>query len=150
MHGQSDTATTPQEYIAELEEPRREQVQRVHDLIHRAAPKLTPHIDHGTIGYGTTPLVLASGRGMMPVIGLASNKRAISLYFNTRAPSGVYIAESYENQVPGANVSKYCVRFTRLDRVDETVLREMVKAACRSTLDPRTFSSNAERSTPLG
>jgi hypothetical protein len=133
MQGRSDTATTPEEYIAGLEGPRRAQVRRVHDLIRRAAPKLTPHIDRGMIGYGTVPNVLASGReDVMPVIALASNKRSISLYFNTRTPKGVYIAESYKGRVPGANVSKYCVRFTRLDRVDETVLQEMVKAASRS------------------
>ncbi len=139
MHGMSDTAATPEEYIAELEEPRRGQIQQLHDLIRHAAPNLEPHIDTGVIGYGTMHYVYASGReGDCAIIGLASNKRSISLYFSTQAPGGGYLAESYKDRLPAADVGKSCVRFTRLDQVDRTVLREMVKAASKSKVDPRT------------
>ncbi len=138
MHGTSTTATTPQEYIAELEEPRREQIQQLHDLIRKAAPKLQPRIDMGMIGYGTMHYVYESGReGDCPIIGLANNKRAISLYFNTQGPDGGYLLDSFRDQLPEADVGKGCVRFTKLDKVDASVLREMVKTASRSTLDPR-------------
>ena len=138
MHGMSDTATTPEQYIAELDEPRRGQIQQLHDLIRRTAPKLEPHIDMGMLGYGRMHYVYASGReGDCPIIGLASNKRYVSLYFNTQAPDGGYLAEAYKKQLPGADVGKGCVRFARLDRVDGSVLREMVKAAARSEHNPR-------------
>ena len=137
MHGTSDTANTPEGYIAELAEPRRGQIQRLHDLIRRAAPRLEPHIDMGMIGYGTMHYVYASGReGDCSVIGLANNKRSISLYFNAQAPGGGYLAEAYKDRLPAADVGKGCVRFTQLDRVDETVLREMVRAASKFKLDP--------------
>lgn len=138
MHGMSDTATTPEQYIAELDEPRRGQIQQLHDLIRRTAPKLEPHIDMGMLGYGRMHYVYASGReGDCSVIGLASNKRHISLYFNTQGPDGGYLAESYAEQLPTADVGKGCIRFTRLDRVDGSVLREMVQAAARSGPNPR-------------
>ena len=138
MHGQSTTATTPQEYIAELEEPRRGQIQQLHDLIRKAAPKLQPHIDMGAIGYGTMHYVYESGReGDCSIIGLANNKRAISLYFSTQGPDGGYLVDSFRDQLPEADVGKGCVRFTKLDKVDLSVLREMVKTASKSTLNPR-------------
>ena len=138
MHGTSETAATPEEYIAELEEPRRGQIRRLNDLIRRAAPKLEPHMDMGVIGYGTMQYVYASGReGDCAVISLASNKRSISLYFNSQAPGGGYLAEAYRDRLPGADVGKFCVRFTRLDQGDETALREMVKVASKSKLKPR-------------
>ena len=90
------------------------------------------------IGYGTMHYVYASGReGDCAIIGLASNKRSISMYFSTQAPGGGYLAESYKDRLPAADVGKGCVRFTRLDQVDETVLWEMVEAASRSKLNPR-------------
>ena len=138
MHGRSETAATPEEYIAELDSPRKEQIQQLHDLIRREAPSLEPHIDMGAIGYGRMHYVYKSGReGDCAVIGLASNKRAISLYFNTQAPDGGYLAASFEDRLPRADVGKGCVRFTALDTVDTEVLREMVAAATASTLNPR-------------
>ncbi len=80
----------------------------------------------------------ASGReATAPIIALANNKRSISLYFNTQAPDGGYFAESYRDRLTGADVGKGCVRFTRLDKVDATILREMVESAAASTVNPR-------------
>lgn len=138
MHGQSETATTPEEYIAELDSPRKEQIQQLHDLIHQQAPSLEPHIDMGAIGYGRMHYVYESGReGDCAVIGLASNKRAISLYFSTLGPDGDYLPASFKDRLPRADVGKSCVRFTTLDKVDTDVLKEMVAAASASTLNPR-------------
>jgi len=138
MHGQSETATTPEEYIAELDSPRKEQIQQLHDLIREQAPSLEPHIDTGAIGYGRMHYVYKSGReGDCAVIGLASNKRAISLYFSTLGPDGDYLPASFKDRLPRADVGKSCVRFTTLDKVDTDVLKEMVAAATASTLNPR-------------
>ena len=92
----------------------------------------------GMIGYGTMHYVYESGReGDCAVIGLANNKRAISLYFNTQGPDGGYLVEGFKDQLPGADVGKGCVRFTKLEKVDTAVLREMVKTASKSSLNPR-------------
>ena len=43
---------TPDAYIAALEEPRRGDVQRVHDLIRETLPELEPNVDGRMLGYG--------------------------------------------------------------------------------------------------
>jgi len=43
---------TPDDYIAALEEPRRADVRRVHDLIRETLPDLEPNVDGGMLGYG--------------------------------------------------------------------------------------------------
>ncbi len=42
----------PEEYIAALDEPRRSEIQQLHDLIRSTLPDLEPHIRSGMLGYG--------------------------------------------------------------------------------------------------
>jgi len=53
---------TPDDYIAALEEPRRADVRRVHDLIRETLPDLEPNVDGGMLGYGRYHYRYASGR----------------------------------------------------------------------------------------
>ena len=43
----SSTATTPDQYIAQLDESRREQIGRLHDLIRTTVPDLEPYMESG-------------------------------------------------------------------------------------------------------
>ena len=80
MKGQIDVET-PEEYIAALDEPRKSEIQRIHDLIRETVPDLEPHIRSKMIGYGTYHYKYASGReGDWFKIGLASNKNYISIF----------------------------------------------------------------------
>jgi hypothetical protein len=68
-------ATTPQEYIAALDEPRRTRVQQLHELIQSNAPALEPYMESGMIGYGRSHYRYASGRERdWCRLGLASNQ----------------------------------------------------------------------------
>ena len=72
---------TPDEYIEQLDEPRRSQIRELHELIQATVPELAPHVQSGMLGYGSYHYVYASGReGDWPILGLASRKRYISLY----------------------------------------------------------------------
>lgn len=64
------------------------------------------------------------------MIALASKKRYISLYVAC-ADEGVYVAERFAQRLPGADVGKSCVRFTRLKDVDLEILRELLEEAVR-------------------
>jgi uncharacterized protein YdhG (YjbR/CyaY superfamily) len=126
------TAKTPEQYIDRLEEPRRDDVRRLHDLIRKTVPKLEPYMEYGMIGYGRFHYRYASGReGDTCTIGLASNKRYISLYVVAEDGKGGYLAESYRDRLPKADIGKSCVRFKHLEDVDEKVLREMIRAAAK-------------------
>ena len=124
-------AAPPEEYIAGLEEPRRSEIQRLHDLIRETLPELEPNTDGGMLGYGRFHYRYASGReGDASLLALSSRKRYISLYVLC-TDDGAYLAERYVDRLPKASIGKSCVRFKRLDDVDVDVVRELVAEAGR-------------------
>lgn len=126
MHGNS-TARTPTEYIAQVEEKRRPDIRRLHRMIRREAPDLKPTMEFGMLGYGRFHYRYASGReGTWMKIGVANNKQYISLYCCAADARG-YLAERYRKRLPKASIGKSCVRFKRLDDLDESVLRELIR-----------------------
>lgn len=56
------TAKTPEKYISLIDEPRRGEIQKIHDFIRKTVPDLKPHIMAGMIGYGIYHYKYASGR----------------------------------------------------------------------------------------
>ena len=128
MTGSEATARTPEEYLASLEEPRRTEVRKVHELIRATAPDLEPVVQSGILAYGPFHYRYASGReGDWSVLGLASRKRSISLYVAAASEQG-YLAESYRDRLPKADIGRSCVRFRRLDDLDRDVLVELIRA----------------------
>jgi uncharacterized protein YdhG (YjbR/CyaY superfamily) len=128
VHG-SSTARTPEAYIEALDEPRRSDVRRLHELIRAAAPELQPTTEFGMLGYGRYHYRYASGReGDATVVALASNKRYISLYVHS-VLDGRYLAEAYAPQLPKASVGKSCIRVRRAADLDPAVLTELLRAA---------------------
>lgn len=127
MKGQSKTATTPEEYLAELAEPRRSEVQKLHALVRKTVPKLQPFIKSGMLAYGPTHYKYASGReGEWFKIGIASNAQYISLYACAADGSG-YVAERYKTKLPKAKIGKSCIRFKRFDELERSALVELLK-----------------------
>lgn len=123
---QHTKAKTPGEYIAQLEEPRRSEIQQLHDLIITTVPSCTPTMEFGMLGYGRYHYKYASGReGDWFIIGLASQKHYISLYVSYS------VADQFRHQLPKADIGKACIRFKHLADVDLLVLREVVKATER-------------------
>jgi len=123
------TEATPDEYIEALEEPRRSHIRQLHELIRRAAPQLEPHIQSGMIAYGSYHYRSKSGReGDWFPVGLASQKRYISLYVTPADPERFYLAESYRDRLPKADIGRSCVRIKRPDDVDLDVVAELVTA----------------------
>lgn len=120
---------TPDEYIDSLEEPRRSEIRRLHELIRETAPDREPHIRSGMLGYGPYRYRYESGReGEWFLIGLASRKRCISVYVQC-SREGEYLVDSYRERLPRADIGKACVRFRRLDDVDLGTLRDLVAEA---------------------
>ena len=128
MYG-SSTALTHDAYIAALDEPRRSDVRTLHELIRAAAPELEPTMAFGILGYGTYHYRYASGReGDSTVVGLASNKRHISLYV-AAVVDGRYLAETCAPRLPKASIGKGCIRVRRVADLDLEVLAELLREA---------------------
>ena len=127
MKGQSKTATTPAQYLAELAEPRKSEVVKLDALIRKTAPKLKPFLHSGMLAYGPMRYKYASGReGDWFKIGVASNARYISLYACAADEQG-YIAERYKQALPKAKIGKSCVRFNELADLDLKALARLIK-----------------------
>jgi hypothetical protein len=120
---------TPEEYIATLPEPRRDEVRVLHELIRREAPDLQPHMRSGIVGYGTYHYRYDSGReGDWFVVGLASRRAYVSLYVSA-SNGDRYLAETYRDRLPKADIGRGCVRIKRLTDVDLATVAELVRAA---------------------
>jgi hypothetical protein len=123
-------AADPAAYIAALEPARRGEIERLDVLIRSSAPALGPaYLHSGMLAYGPYHYAYDSGReGDWFLIGLASRKAYISLYVTAAGPNG-YLAESYRDRLPKADIGRSCVRIKRLSDVDLDVLAELIRRA---------------------
>lgn len=112
-------ASTPEEYIAQLDEPRKTEVAGLHALVRKTAPRLAPFIQIGILAYGR--------EGAWFRIGIASNKNYISLYVGSRA-------SRYKDALPKANIGKACVRFKKLGDLDQTALTKLIRECAAASI----------------
>ena len=106
---------SPQDYIEQIDEPRRADIEALDALIREEVPNVEPHIEYGMLVYD-------------PVAALASQKQYISVYVTCETETG-YLAEQYRDRLPKADIGKSCVRFKRLSDVDQDQLRALVREA---------------------
>ena len=122
-------AKTPEEYIEKLIEPRRSEIEKLDKFIRTEVPNLAPFIISGMIGYGPYRYKSKSGReGEWCVIALASQKNYISIYA-CGIKDGEYVAEKYKDKLPKADIGKSCIRIKKVDDIDLSVLRKILKEA---------------------
>ncbi len=125
-----ENAKDPEDYLAQIDEPRRADIVALDALIREEGPNLERRLAYGMLDYG-------SGReGDQSGVALASQKRYISLYVSCETEEG-YLAERYRERLPKADVGKSCIRFKRLSDVDEDALRELIREAATSRGGPR-------------
>lgn len=123
------------DYIAQIDKPRRSEIIELDALIRETVPDLEPHLQgqmgSQMIGYGPFKYRYASGReGATAVLSLASQKRHISLYVMcVDDATGEYLPEKFASRLGKVSVGKSCVRFTKLANVDRSALIELLQAA---------------------
>ncbi len=117
------------DFIASLPEERREIVGRVHRAITEAVPDLDVRMWGKFIGYGAYHYRYASGReGDWFPIGLANNKRYVSLYICASDDDG-YLAEVNAERLGKVSVGRSCIRFKRLEDLNLDVAAELSRRA---------------------
>jgi hypothetical protein len=135
MKGQLKVST-PAEYIARLDEPRRTDVASLDALIRKTAPKLEPFIHSGILAYGRWHYKYASGReGDWFRIGIASNENYISLYVSACTDKG-YIAEGFKKALPKESIGKACMRFKRLSDLAALALKKLIREGAKLSVKP--------------
>ena len=123
------SASTPDEYIAQLDEPRRSQIQALFDMVREAAPDLDPFMIAGKIGFGQFHYKGKSKacEGEWFKLGLASNKSAITFYSCAPGSGGKTLPETFAERLPKAKIGRSCINFRKFEDADMDVLREIAK-----------------------
>ena len=131
-------------HIASLPEPKRSEMQRLHELILRVSPgcklwfldgkdasgKVVTNPD---IGYGSRPHKYADGSiREFYQIGLSANKTGISIYI-LGIEDKKYLAETYGKDLGKASVTGYCIRFKTLKDINIDVLEAAIQFGFENT-----------------
>jgi hypothetical protein len=98
-------------------------IERLDRIIRETLPELEAH-GHN---YGPFHYRYPTGReGDAYRVSIAERKHGISLYVLALTEDGRYLAESRADRFPKASIGKSCVRFKRLDDLDEAELRDLL------------------------
>ena len=134
------------EYIASQPEPKRSDMQALHDIVLQVSPAcklwfLDGKNDDGkivsnpNIGYGSRDHKYADGTiSEFYQIGVSANKAGISVYI-LGIEDKKYLAETYAKDLGKASVTGYCIRFKTLKDINTDVLAEAIRFGLESHND---------------
>lgn len=127
-----------QNYIASQTEPKRREMQELHELMLRVKPKCKlwfmdgknaegKVVSNPNIGYGSYTLKYADGTTReFYQIGLSGNTSGVSVYIMGIADKK-YLAETFGKDLGKASVTGYCIRFKTLKDIDLDILEAAVR-----------------------
>lgn len=123
-------AKSDDEYIAMLNDDRREIIEYLDKLIKNTVPKQKRWFAYNMLGYGKfTYTDYKKQENEWPVIALASQKNYVSLYVCALNDEKVYLAEKYKGELGKVSVGKSCIRFKKLDDLDMPTVKKVLKLA---------------------
>src|SRR5687768_6962386 len=126
------------DYIASQPEPKRSDMQQLHDTIQQVMPAcrlwfLDGKNDEGktvsnpNIGFGLHTMKYADGTTReFYQIGLSANKAGISVYI-LGIEDKKYLAQTYGKELGKASVTGYCIRFKTLKDIDIETLEAAIR-----------------------
>lgn len=132
------------EFIASHPEPKRSDVQKLHDLIVRINPgcKLWfvdgknsegKAVSNPDIGYGSRPHKYADGTTReFYRVGLSPNKSGISVYI-MGIEDRKYLPDTFGKNLGKATVTGYCIRFKSLKDINIDVLEAAIRFGFENT-----------------
>jgi len=126
------------EYITSLPEPKRSDMQALHQRILQVLPGCKLWFDNGinsenktvsnpTIGYGSYTIKYADGKTRdFFKIGLSANKTGISVYI-LGIKDKTYLAQTYGGKIGKASVTGYCIKFKTLKDINMDILEAAIR-----------------------
>jgi len=130
--------TEIEKYIAGQSEPKRSEMQTLHQLVLRVSPACKLWFNDGknsdgkivanpNIGYGFYTINYADGTTReFYRIGLSANKTGISVYI-LGLEDKTYLAKAYGKDLGKASVTGYCIKFKTLKDINLGVLEAAIK-----------------------
>ena len=126
------------EYIASHPEPKRSDMQELHNIILRIAPSCklwfldgkdgnNKTVSNPNIGYGFQIIKYTDGKTReFYRIGISANTTGISIYI-LGIEDKKYLAETYGKKLGKASVTGYCIKFKTLKDINVDVLEEAIR-----------------------
>jgi len=126
------------EYITSQPEPKRSEMQELHQLTLQVLPGCKLWFDNGrnsenkivsnpNIGYGSLTIKYADGKTRdFFQIGLSANKTGISVYL-MGVKDKTYLAQTYGEKLGKASVTGYCIKFKTLKDINIDILEAAIR-----------------------
>ncbi len=126
------------EYIAGQAEPKRSELQELHERTLKALPGCKFWFEDGknsegktvsnpNIGYGSYTIKYADGKTRdFFQIGLSANKTGISVYI-LGIKDKTHLAQTYGDKLGKASVTGYCIKFKTLKDINMDVLEAAIR-----------------------
>jgi hypothetical protein len=127
-----------QEYLTSQPEPKRSDLQALHDIILQVSPACKSWfldgkdaegntVSNPNIGYGSLNMKYADGTTReFYRIGLSANKTGISVYI-LGIEDKKYLAQTFGKELGKASVTGYCIRFKTLKDINTDVLEAAIR-----------------------
>jgi hypothetical protein len=125
-------------YISNQPEPKRSEMQALHELTLQVSPEAKLWFDTGknsegkivanpSIGYGFYTIKYADGSSRpFYQIGLSANKSGISVYI-LGIPDRTYLSKTFGEKLGKATVTGYCIKFKKLKDLNIDVLEAAIR-----------------------
>lgn len=130
--------TQIKEYIASLSEPKRTEMEILHETILQLIPdqKLwfldgknseNKIVSNPNIGYGTQTIQYADGKTKeFYQVGLSANTTGISVYI-MGIEDKTYLAQTFAKDLGKASITGYCIKFKTLKNINLDVLKKAIQ-----------------------
>jgi hypothetical protein len=132
------------EYITSQPEPKRSDMQALHQLTLQVLPGCKLWFESGinsegktvsnpNIGYGSYTIKYADGKTRdFFQIGLSANKTGISVYI-LGIKDKTYLAQTYGKELGKASVTGYCIKFKALKDINADILEAAIRYGFEAT-----------------
>jgi len=132
------------DHIAAQPEPKRSDMQELHDIILGMMPNCKlwfldgrdesgRTVSNPNIGYGVQTIKYADGKAKeFYQIGTSANKTGISVYI-MGIKDKKYLAEKYGKKIGQASVTGYCIKFRTLRNIDVDTLIDAMRYGIEQT-----------------
>ena len=135
------------EHIATLPEPKRSEMQQLHDMILALMPSCKlwfldgkdekgKTVSNPNIGYGSQITQYANGKTReFYQIGISANTTGISVYIIGLADKK-YLVQTYGKKLGKASITGYCIKFKTLADINLDILKAAIQDGVQQTSAP--------------
>lgn len=130
-------AKTPEQYMAELPQDRKQAVEKLRRVILENVPKgFKETMGYGMVGYVVPHEIYPSGyhcdpKQPLPFFGFASQKNSVNMYhmgmYSDKDLLDWFVAEYPKHCKTKLDMGKSCVRFKKVDDIPYELIAELLK-----------------------